>query len=98
MNLRKITAAKVIALLAVVAVILGMYTYLYFEGKVSSQLTQTYNHETERYTATLSFEIFGLRKPTDVEVIALNPNNTVEYLSVEIQGKQYVSEKYEGFY
>lgn len=79
MNVRKISSAKVIALLAVVAIVLGQYTYLYFEGKVSWQHTHSYNYVTERYVGTLSFEIFSFRKITDVEVMALHPNNSVEY-------------------
>ncbi|OEF95973.1 hypothetical protein [Desulfuribacillus alkaliarsenatis] len=85
---------RIVTIIAIIAV-LGVYIYSQFGGKLSSQLSYAYNNDTELFTGEVVFEIFGFKKPTDVEVIVISPDNTVEFLSVEKQGKKYISEKYE---
>lgn len=85
----------IIILIVVVIALLGQLLYSELSSNLVTNQTFTYSKTTNVYSADVSFEINGFKEPTDVELIVINPDNTVSFLDVKKNGKQYTSEKYE---
>lgn len=85
----------IIILIVVVIALLGQVLYSELSSNLISNQTFSYNNTTNVFSGEVDFEVKGFKKATDVEVMVINPDNTVTFLDLKKNGKQYTSEKYE---
>ncbi|WP_458123975.1 hypothetical protein [Paenibacillus sp. Z3-2] len=84
---RKSIVIIVVILFVVLAV---FYVTERFDAVVNnSQIVQNYDEESEIYKATVTFQLFNLKEVSNLKVMVLYPDNTIEYHDVSSSGNNY---------
>ncbi|WJH30780.1 hypothetical protein N6H13_09270 [Paenibacillus sp. CC-CFT742] len=82
---------KLIIIIVIFLVFLTVYYMTErFDGVINkSQVVQSYDEKSKIYKATVTFEMFNFKKVSDLKVMVLYPDNTIEYHEVSSSGNNF---------
>ncbi|MEN1990123.1 hypothetical protein [Paenibacillus hubeiensis] len=85
--LKRIVGITIIILLLI---LVGFNVVSRFDGVVNkSEVVQSYDKDSKLYNATVTFDMINLKKITDLKIMVLYSDNTVEYHDVSSTNNSY---------